>query len=232
MKNKTTKILLILGFVAGIIIAVLSIRKKDDEKLEDAPEIDPPSIADAKEILEVNDGEGRRLIEKRMRQLNASNDRADIIAELSIRNPIEFASDKGAVLEVFQDAGISSVPIIPPFLNNDYSEQVNNFLEMRPFEEIARGDFEAAKNTYKNALNLSSIGISLFPSIQKAVESNAFGKAQAAGDHERGRYWDYDNAINQIKKVLRASVLAGNQLEQGLRDTAIIELEQAGYNFV
>lgn len=189
----------------------------DEEIIPEASDQSPVLESDSKIISDVAEN-----IFYNDRELFAVSEKYGIegVSPDQVQNP-------SGVREVLINAGVDTVPVVPPFINPEYQAEIETFLETRPFEEITRtSGFSEASDIYKDVMNFSSLNFSLFDSLKSVVENEGFGRISNA---DKNRSEDIDNAVRQFKDLFSDALSTGKRLGEVLREEAINRLRQRGY---
>lgn len=195
--------------------------------LPDTPLPEIPKVTDAQALPSSSP-----IVTERMKQIYRNKqERENVIQEYSVPTALlSTAKNPSGVKEVLVAAGLNEIPVIPPFISQDYQKEIGALDSIRPFEELTyKSGFDSAKNIYDKALFFKTLQTGLFPYIQKAADSNAFG-SKKRGDDDRSN--NISDGIEDFKKLFKQTLEANKALENALKDEAIKQLRLAGYKFV
>lgn len=197
-----------------------------DEPLPNVPKADTektPISADSGIVL------------NRAKQLyNNAQSRNAVVAKYGVTVPLPGTTEYPAsVREVLTRSNATEIPVIPAFISSTYEGEINKFLQTRNFEELARSaGFEEAKQIYRESMTFPAANLSLFNALFDVVNSDGFGRVQAAGDHARRRYWDIEKATNIFKGLFTQAKKGSKELSEALKEQAIEDLRAAGYKII
>lgn len=197
-----------------------------DEPLPDVPKTDT-------EKAPINSDSG--IVLNRAKQLYSNaQSRNAVISKYGVTVPTPGTTEfPAAVREVLTRSGANEIPIIPSFISSTYEGEINKFLQTRNFEELAKSaGFEQAKQIYRESMTFPAANLSLFNALFDVVNSDGFGRVQAAGDHARRRYWDIEKATNVFKGLFTQAKKGSKELSEALKEQAIEDLRNAGYKVI
>lgn len=246
MKRPFLSLILLVVIIVALYYLIKSIEKKRSEVNVSKDESKPVFLPDdpLPEIPKYNNQDGvtpialssdSPLVVNRMRSLFMNEQSRDaIIRKYGVKLPeIEKEEYPSGINEVLLNSKLDYIPLIPEFISSQYNKEIDSLISVRPYEELAKNNgVENADTTYNNALNFSSIGVSLFPYIKSSVFNNSFGKVKAYGNHDRYRYWDMDKAIKSFKNLFSKAKSGSKDLENALMQQAIEDLIESGYKVV
>lgn len=221
--------------ILAIVVYFAFIRKSkagetSEAKKDVLPDNPLPEIEPAKEATPINTDSP--IVRERMKQIFRNRqERENVIQEYSV--PVALVAstqNPSGVQEVLTISGLAEIPIIPPFISQEYQKQINDLQKLRTFEELTfQSGFDDAKSIYDKALFFKNLQTGLFPFIQKVADGDGFGKKKK-GDNDRSN--NISAGIEDFRKLFKQTLEANKQLENALKDEAIKQLRAAGYKFV
>lgn len=238
MEKKKNNYIFIIVIVIALALLVAIYLLKDKVKAQiskntSQPLPPPDSAPDPAQttLLETESGQGKSLIDNRMRQI-FQNELAtrDVIIKYNVplpnRNGLNYPA---GVAQVLNDAGEKEVPVVPAWAAPSYEAEIDNFIAQTDFEMITFNQgFESAEKTYQNAMAFDSVQFYPWTPLKKAVVGNAFGRVKAS---DKDRSNDFNTATKDFKVLMNKVKDSNKKLGDAIKQQAIADLRAVGYKF-
>lgn len=244
MKMNWKNILLVISIV-GLLYFMYNKWKasKPADQQEAPPALPPPAATTtaqtntSQSAMLANSEPAASAIRSRVQQLYNSTRREEIFSQNNTRELLYAglsyrAGVRSVVAQQSPYGNADLFPIVPIQVNEQYRQRLLGVADLEGFEEMtSRGQFELAKTTWKNALNLEDVGgLNLWP--ENIMDILRAGLFFVSGKADKNMSERYDSYCKDMQTLCANAVRCIDKASNQFQNQAIVDLRDAGWNIV
>ena len=205
------------------------LEKPDSTPLPPAPLPPAPAPDQSQTSNFIDQGEGLRAVNERMKAIYNSADFQEIfnVYTEKLFDGTKYRSGlKNAMKSSF--GSIQKIPIIPTFISTNQKKLFEDINDVNGFENITKqSGFNKALATWRQNMELN--GVDFWPpDIAELIEQNQFGNVTKADKDKSERY---DAFTADFKAFAKNAASISEKLTTDIRNRAISDLIAAGWKF-